>query len=131
MSKEIMKRTKLGNNFLNNRMQENRKKYAKQRKLCVPSIRKIKQNYLNSFNEKNINDNMKFWRTLKLFKNVLHTNEKIISVKNENILSNDNEIAEVLNYFFSNIMKTSWIPQKCSLWFVYRWHCWCQTEGYC
>ena len=107
MSKEIMKRTKLGNNFLSNRMQENRKKYAKQRKLCVPSIRKIKQNYLNSFNEKNINDNMKFWRTLKLFKNVLHTNEKIISVKNENILSNDNEIAEVLNYFFSNIMKTS------------------------
>ena len=41
------------------------------------------------------------------------TNGKIISVENEKILCN-NEIAEVLNNFFSDIVKTLVIPQNVS-----------------
>ena len=60
LSKEIMKRTKLRNNFLKNKTEENRNKYTKQRNFCVSLLRKIKQNYFNSLNEKNITDNRKF-----------------------------------------------------------------------
>ena len=40
------------------------------------------------------------------------TIEKIVSVEIGKILSNDNEIAEGLNNFFSNIIKTLWILQN-------------------
>ena len=40
------------------------------------------------------------------------TNEKIILVKSETIISNDNKIAEALNNFFSNVIKTLEIPQN-------------------
>ena len=38
--------------------------------------------------------------------------EKIILVDNEKIITNDKEIAKVLNDLFSNIIKTLIIPQK-------------------
>ena len=40
------------------------------------------------------------------------TNKKIILVENKKILSNDNEIAEVLKNFFSHVLKTIGIPQN-------------------
>ena len=50
MNKEIMKRTKLRNNFLKNRAGEKKKytekKYTKQRNFCVSLLRKAKHNYL-------------------------------------------------------------------------------------
>ena len=60
MSKEIIKRTKLRNNFLKNKTEENRNKYTKQRNFCISLLRKIKQNYLNRLIQKNITDNRKF-----------------------------------------------------------------------
>ena len=39
-------------------------------------------------------------------------NEKITLVDNEKIITNDKEIAKVLNDFFSNIIKTLNIPKK-------------------
>ena len=54
-----------------------------------------------------------------MFSNKSITNEKIILVKSETIISNDNKIAEALNNFFSNVIKTLEIPQNvCSDLFV-------------
>ena len=54
LSKGIMKRTKLRNNFLKNRPEENGKK-----PLCI-IINKNKAKLYNSVNEKNKNNNRKF-----------------------------------------------------------------------
>ena len=67
LSKAIMHRSKLGNNFLRHRSNENRKKYPKQQNYCVSFLRRIKKNCHDNLNQKNITDNKKFWKTLTPF----------------------------------------------------------------
>ena len=45
LSKAIMTRTKLRNNFIQNKSEENRKLHAKQRNFCVYLLRKMKKRY--------------------------------------------------------------------------------------
>ena len=67
LSKETMKRTRLRNKFLKDRSEENKKKYSKQRNYCVSLLRKSKSDYFGNLNEKNINDNKTFWKTVNSF----------------------------------------------------------------
>ena len=67
LSKEIMTRARLGDKFLKDRSEENKKKYSKQRNYCVSLLRKSKSNYFGNLNDKNINDNKTFWKTVKPF----------------------------------------------------------------
>ena len=60
--KKIMTRTRLRNKFLKNRSEKNNKKYSKQCNYCVSLLRKSKSDYFGNTNEKNINDNKKFWK---------------------------------------------------------------------
>ena len=88
------------------------KKIHQAKKLLFIIIKKNKAKLFNNVSEKNINDNKRFWKTLKpVLPNKSVRSEKIISYqsKMKKILSNDNEIEEVLNNFFSNI-KTLVIP---------------------
>ena len=62
--KAIMHRSKLRNNFLRHRSNENKKKYSKQRDYWVSLLRRIIKNYYSNLNEKNITDNKKFWKTV-------------------------------------------------------------------
>ena len=55
--KAIMKRSKLGNNFLKNRTEENRTLYTKQRNYCVSLLKKSKRKYFENLNKKDILDN--------------------------------------------------------------------------
>ena len=51
----------------------------------------------------NYTDNKKFWNTVKpLFSNVGGGSQKITLVKGDNIISNDEEVAETFNNFFIN-----------------------------
>ena len=72
-------------------------------------LEKLKSNTMGDLNEKNVLDNKKFWKTFLSDK--CHLNEKIIIVENDEIISNDNEVAEVLNTFFSNIVSNLSIPE--------------------
>ena len=64
--KSNMVRTKLTNIFLKRKIEENKKKsYSMQRNYCVSLLQKIKGDYYNNLNEKNICDNTKFWKVLK------------------------------------------------------------------
>ena len=65
LSKEIMTRTRLRNNFLNDRSEVNKRKYSKQRNSCVSLLRKSKSEYFGNLNEKKIGDNKTFWKTIK------------------------------------------------------------------
>ena len=50
LSRAIMTRTKLRNNFLQNKSEENRKLYAKQRNFCVSLLRNVKKRYYEILN---------------------------------------------------------------------------------
>ena len=67
ISKEIMKRTQLRNKFLKERNDENKRKYASQRNYCVSLLRKTKKDYYEKLNEKDVNGNKTFWKTVKPF----------------------------------------------------------------
>ena len=96
LSKAIMLRTKLRNIFYKNRTEENKYRYTKQRNLCVTLLRKIKREYFNNLNEKNVCDNKKFWRVVKpLLSNKIISNEKITIVEGDKIIRSDNETAKV------------------------------------
>ena len=84
LNKEIIKKTRLRNNFLKDRTEENLKKYSKQKDRCVSLLKRTKQNFFHSLNKKDFADSRKFWQTLKpKVSNKTITNAKIISVKNE------------------------------------------------
>ena len=60
VSKGIMLRTKLRNQFLKKKTLEARTKYNKQRNICVSFVNKVKRNYYKNLDLKDINDNKKF-----------------------------------------------------------------------
>ena len=62
LSKAIMTWTKLRNIFLQNRSEENRLRYTKQKNLCVSLLRKTKNKYYEKLNEKYVVDNKLFWK---------------------------------------------------------------------
>jgi hypothetical protein len=112
LSKAIMDRTRLRNKFLKDYTEVNRKKYCKQRNLCGSLLRKSKRDYYGNLNEKLVTDNKTFWRTVKPFlSDKIQMKEKITLIEHETILSEDKDIAETLNCFFSNIVRSLGIPR--------------------
>ena len=97
LSKSIMERTRLRNTFLKNPIVANKLAYTKQRNFCVSLLRKVKREYFANVNEKNITDNRNFWHTVKPFLSEKNkSREKVTLLKNEEIISNDVEVANTL-----------------------------------
>ena len=103
-----MQRTHFRNKFLKNATDQNKLINNKQRNFCVSLLRKEKKEYFAKLNENDITDNRKFWHTVKPFlSDKFKSRETITLVNNENIESNENEVAKTFNDFFSNIVKKS------------------------
>ena len=101
LSKAIMLRSKLRNQFLKTRTQESKLKYNKQRNLCVSITRKAKRSYYENLDLKDITDSKKFWAKVKpLFSNKIKSTEYITLEENGKIISNDKELARIFNEFF-------------------------------
>ena len=117
INKEIMKRSRLRNKFLNTKSDIDRKAYNRQRNLCVSLIRSEKKNFYSNINKSDITDKT-FWKTVKPFftdkiktkskitlieKNIVSQEgqEKIVS---EKIITEIQAVAEVFNEFFINIV---------------------------
>ena len=60
-----MKRSRLRNEFLNSKSDNDRKTYNSWRNLCVSLIRQAKKQYFNNLNTHNVTDNKTFWKTVK------------------------------------------------------------------
>ena len=106
LSKAIMIRTKLRNIFLQNRSEENRIRYTKQRNFCVSLLRKTKKRYYENLNKKSFVDNKLFWKTIKpLLSDKFAGKNKIHLIENNELVKTDLETAEVLNNLFSNIVQ--------------------------
>ena len=118
INKEIMKKSRLRNKFLNTKTDIDRKTYNKQRNLCVSLVRREKKNFFNNISTRDITDNKTFWETVKpLFTDKVQTRSKITPIEKKvasregqeqivsgKVISEDQEVAEVFNKFFINIV---------------------------
>ena len=105
LDKELLKpittRTKLRNNFLQNKSVENRMLYAKERNFCVSLLRTIKNRYYENLNEKSVIDNKLLWKTVKpFFSDKIEGKKKIHLTEYGELIKADLEAAEILNDFF-------------------------------
>ena len=113
LSKEIMHRTRLWNNFLRNRSDENKRKYSKQRNYCVSLLRKTKKTYGSNLNEKKITDSKTFWRTVKRFlSDKTSSDKKINLIKKDKIIKTGTKTTNVLYAFFSKIISNLNVPKN-------------------
>ena len=107
-----MQRTRFRKTFLKNPNDHNELLYITNKEIIVSLLRKERKEYFARLNEEDITDNRKFWHTVKpLFSDNVKSREAIILVDNENIKSNENEMANTFNDFFSNIVKNLKIPE--------------------
>ena len=107
-----MTRLRLRNKHLKHKTEENCLLHTQQRNKCVSLLRKTKINYYGNLNEKDITDNKKFWKTVKPFLSDKSINsDKIHLNENGELINSKTKTAEVLNEFFSNIVKNLKIPE--------------------
>ena len=101
-TKQLMKRSRLRNNFLRNRTEEDKIIYNRQRNYCVSLLQKSKKGYYENLNIKNITDNKLFWKSVKpLLSDKSCIGDRIsISQKSEIIKTESEKTAGTLNSFF-------------------------------
>jgi len=106
LRKAIMKRSRLKQKFMKTKSDISKIAYKKQRNICVALVKKSKRTYFANLDTKSIQDNKKFWKNVSpLFSNKIRSKPKITLIENEKIITNENEIAETFNEYFSNIVK--------------------------
>ena len=113
VSKAIMLRTKLRNQFLKKRTLEARIKYNKQRNICVSLVKKAKRNYYENLDLNDINDNKRFWATVKpLFSNKIKSADSIFLAESGEIIRNEVKVANVFNKYFVNMVPSMGITNN-------------------
>ena len=65
LSKAIMNRSRLRDQFLQNKSAESRMKCNKKINICVALLRKTKSKYYEDLRLSDVKDNKKFWKTAK------------------------------------------------------------------
>ena len=85
-------------------------KTEKQPNYCVSLLRRTKSKHYNNLDEKGTTDKK---RTVKPFlSDKTPFNAKITLIEDGEIISSDNEIADLLNTFFSNIVSNLNLPES-------------------
>ena len=96
-----MDRSRLRNKFLKTRSNEDKKVYNTQRNL----VRQAKKDYYNNLDHENVTDNKTFWKFIKpVFSEKSSTHSKITLVEQRLTLGKNDNVAEVLNNFFINVV---------------------------
>ena len=94
----MMNRSRLRNKYLRNSSEENKSTYNKQRNICTSLIRKEKKSYFENLDSSHIADNKMFCKTIKpIFSKKCTMKEKITLVKNDEIISDCQPVAELFN----------------------------------
>ena len=96
LHRKIMKRSRLHNNFLRTKSQEDRLKYNKQQNFCKKLLRTTKKLYFSNVDIKKVVDNRSFWKTVSLLLSTkCSKGDKIILVENDKCVSNDDELCQI------------------------------------
>ena len=99
LSKTFMTRSRLRNKFLSNPSSINESNYEKFRNYCTNLVRKEKRKFYSNLKIELINDNKKFWKTVRPLFLEKHFCSKQIT------LLVDKEVAENFNTFFSKAVE--------------------------
>ena len=124
--KEVMRKTRLRNKFIDSKTDVDRIAYNKQRNYCVSLIRKEKKTYHSNLNIRDVTDNKIFWRKVKpYFSEKVNLQIKILLVEKgndvsdpeifsevEKVISKDMDIAEKFTKFFVNMVPSLKISPK-------------------
>ena len=101
LRKEIMQRSTLRNIFLQERADEEKALYNKQKDLCVSLLRRTMRNYFRQLNTNTVSDSRTFWKTVSpLFSEKAFHSESIALKENNEIVT-----SETLTKFFNNAVK--------------------------
>ena len=100
-----MVRSKLTNNYNKNRNYEKWCKYKRQRNLCLNVLRETKKNFYKAPDEKQVSDSKIFWKNVKPFFSDKGVNlSKITLVEKNAIVVDEEQIANIMLYYFLNII---------------------------
>ena len=97
-------------------MTQNQTKYTnskdtQQRNKCVALLRSTKKHYYDNLDEKDVTDNKLLWKNVKPYlSDRSMKSDQVHFSENEELKKSQSEAAEVLNNFFSNILKNLKIP---------------------
>ena len=123
LRKAIYTRSNLRNRYNKSRSQEKWNAFKKQRNKCVRILRQTTLDYYKTLEIKCLTNNRNFWKTVKpLFSNKIYASSKTTLLENEVLVTDDKEVAEILNKYFVNITDSFGIIQpKDALTPTYRW----------
>ena len=103
LNKTIMTRSRLKNKFIKYPTHQNKETYKKHLNFCVNLLRREKKKYYANLDLNKITDNKTFWKHMKpLFSEKNNSTKHITLIEGNDILSNDMEVAEIMNDFFAN-----------------------------
>ena len=101
LSQAFMHRSKLRNRYHKFPTEANKSFYKKHRNFCVSLLKKEKKKYYNNLDLKVIEDNKKFWQSVKpLFSGKSKLKTNITLVENGKMMTEKGEVAEILNKYF-------------------------------
>ena len=111
MRKAIMTRSKLKNRWLKQRSKENKARYNRQRNYCLSLLRQTKSRYFARLEENKITDARKFWKTVKpFFSNKSTGNTGYTLIENNEIINDEEKIAQVFGNFYRDIIPNLNLP---------------------
>ena len=105
ISKAIITRSRLRNKFIKNPTPETKANYTKYRNYCTGLIKMENKSYYNNFDIKLITDNIKFRKSVKPLFSDKHFSGNKITLAGEEIISNDHDIAESFNSYFTKVVE--------------------------
>ena len=115
LRKAIMRRSRLRNVYLKSRSTADQHAYRQQRNYVTNLVRKTRKSYFESVASQSSNKSHHFWKLCKPFlSNSSSHSDRIMLVKDDNILSDESEIAEAFNSYYRDITKeldlVQWSP---------------------
>ena len=103
LSKAIMLRSKLRNQYLKCKSEEARARFKIQRNPCVTLLRENKRDYYENLDLGN--DSKELWNTVKpVFGNKVTTRNNITLIENEKVVTSEIELAKIFNKYFVDIV---------------------------
>ena len=100
-----MTRSFLEHKYYKHPSAENNKTYKIQKNVCSRLYKKERKKFYANIDIRNVTDNKKFWQTVKpLFSEKSQNVQQITIIKDGEILSKKEEVAETLNNYFKMLL---------------------------
>ena len=113
LRKAIMRRSALKNKFYKDKTPTAERMYKKQKNFCSRLYKKERRKFYNNLDIKKFTDNKMFWKTVKPFlSDKGNSSKKINLVEGDTIVSEDSEVAEILNTYFSKSVNSLEIQEN-------------------